>query len=104
MRDFPQGNQCSPFCLLLLSFGRYVASFVLRWWNFFGSAEQWRESSRRAIRKLSLESSTFTGRIEEKKSRRRPGIKYLTSLSTWAAEHAPEGQKGSLKEQGTTAF
>ena len=27
------GNQYSPFCCLLLSFGRCVASLALRWWN-----------------------------------------------------------------------
>ena len=26
-------------------------------------------------------------------------IKYLTSLSTWMAEHVPEGQRGGMNEQ-----
>ena len=43
------------------------------------------------MRKESLENLTLTGRIEGKKSRGRPWIKYLTSLSTWMAEHVPEG-------------
>ena len=29
----PQGNQNSPFCILLLAFGLCVASLALRWWN-----------------------------------------------------------------------
>ena len=46
-----------------------------------------------------MENLTLTGRIEGKKSRGRPRIKYLTSLSTWIAERVPEGQRGGMKEQ-----
>ncbi len=51
------------------------------------------------MRKESLENLTLTGRIEGKKSRGGPRIKYLTSLSTWLAEHVPEGQRRGMKEQ-----
>eukprot|EP00794_Sanderia_malayensis_P014963 gene14963-16505_t len=37
------------------------------------------------------ENLTLTGRIERKKGRGRPQIKYLTSFSTWSAERVPEG-------------
>ena len=39
------------------------------------------------------------GTHERKNSRGRPRIKYLTSLSTWMAEHVPEGQRWRTKEQ-----
>ncbi len=51
------------------------------------------------MRKESLENLTLTGRIEGKKSRERPRIKYLKSLSTWMAEHVSEGQRRGMKEQ-----
>ena len=51
------------------------------------------------MRKESAENLTLTGRIEGKKSRGRPRIKYLTSLSIWMAEHVGEGQRGGMKEQ-----
>ena len=46
------------------------------------------------MREESLENLALTERTEGKKSRGRPRIKYLTSLSTWMAEHVPEGQRG----------
>ena len=51
------------------------------------------------MRKESLENLTLTGRMDGKKSRGRPRIKYLTSLSTWMAEQVPEGERGGIKEQ-----
>ena len=51
------------------------------------------------MRKESLENLTLTGHIEGKKSRGRPRIKYLNSLSTWMAEQVREGQRGGIKEQ-----
>ena len=44
----------------------------------------------------------FHNKIFEKgnlQSRGRPRIKCLISLSTWMAEHVPEGQRRGMKEQ-----
>ncbi len=51
------------------------------------------------LRKENLENLMLTGHIEEKKSRSRPWIKFLTSFSTLIAEQVPEGQRGGMKEQ-----